>query len=114
MSALGQKQTCAVPNVMSAFPPKADMCGATRDVRFAYSVRPKQQERSPILICVKRILKSPCLAIGLGTTWLGGANVRFLSSNKILRGDYAGGGDYADRHSVAVRCSDRRSTFSYR
>src|SRR5215510_1083078 len=82
--------------------------------RHAYSVRPKQQERSPILICVKRILKSPCLAIGLGTTWLGGANVRFLSSNKILRGDYAGGGDYADRHSVAVRCSDRRSTFSYR
>ena len=25
MSALGQKQTCAVQNVMSALPPKADM-----------------------------------------------------------------------------------------
>ena len=34
MSALGQKQTFAVQNVMSALPPIADMCGATRDVRF--------------------------------------------------------------------------------
>ena len=34
MSALGQKQTCAVQKVMSALPPKADMCGATSDVRF--------------------------------------------------------------------------------
>jgi hypothetical protein len=51
MSALGQKQTCAPQNamsalpliatakadmpqtVMSALPPKADMCGAKRDVR---------------------------------------------------------------------------------
>ena len=34
MSALGQKQTFAVHYVMSALHPKADMCGATRDVRF--------------------------------------------------------------------------------
>jgi len=52
MSAVGQKQTCAVqkgtsalpPNsdresgfpqtVMPALPPRADMCGATTDVRF--------------------------------------------------------------------------------
>ena len=34
MSALGQKRTCAVQKGMSALPPKADMCGATRDVRF--------------------------------------------------------------------------------
>jgi hypothetical protein len=34
MSALGQKQTFAVQYVMSALHPKADMCGATRDVRF--------------------------------------------------------------------------------
>ena len=33
-SALGQKQTCAVQKVMSALPPKADMCSATRYVRF--------------------------------------------------------------------------------
>ena len=34
MSALGQKQTCAMQNGMSAFTPKADMCGAKGDVRF--------------------------------------------------------------------------------
>ena len=34
MSALGQKQTFAVQKGMSALPPKADMCSATRDVRF--------------------------------------------------------------------------------
>ena len=34
MSALGQKQTCAVQKGMSALPPKADMCSATRHVRF--------------------------------------------------------------------------------
>ena len=34
MSALGHKQTCAMRKGMSALPPKADMCGATRDVRL--------------------------------------------------------------------------------
>ena len=34
MSALGQKRTFAVQKVMSALPPKADMCGATRHVRY--------------------------------------------------------------------------------
>ena len=34
MSALGQKQTYATQKVMSAFPPKADMCGALAHVRF--------------------------------------------------------------------------------
>jgi hypothetical protein len=34
MSGLGQKQTFAVQNRMSALPPKAGMCGAKRDVRF--------------------------------------------------------------------------------
>jgi hypothetical protein len=34
MSALGQKQTCAVQNGMSALPPKADMCVAISNVRF--------------------------------------------------------------------------------
>jgi hypothetical protein len=34
MSALGQKRTFALQNGMSALPPKADMCGAKRDVRF--------------------------------------------------------------------------------
>ena len=34
MSALRQKQTCAVQTGMSALPPKADMCSALADVRF--------------------------------------------------------------------------------
>jgi hypothetical protein len=34
MSALGQNQTFTPQNVMSALSPTADMCGATRDVRF--------------------------------------------------------------------------------
>ena len=34
MSALGQKQTCAAQKVMSALPPKADMCSALAHVRF--------------------------------------------------------------------------------
>ena len=34
MSALGHKQTLAAQNGMSALPPKADMCSATRHVRF--------------------------------------------------------------------------------
>jgi hypothetical protein len=34
MSALGHKRTYAVQEGMSALPPKADMCGATKDVRF--------------------------------------------------------------------------------
>ena len=34
MSALDQKQTFAAQQGMSALPPKADMCVATRHVRF--------------------------------------------------------------------------------
>ena len=34
MSALPRKRTCAVQLGMSALPPKADMCGALGDVRF--------------------------------------------------------------------------------
>ena len=34
MSALGQKQTFALQNVVSALPPKADMCSAQGDVRL--------------------------------------------------------------------------------
>jgi len=33
MSALGQKRTFAPQKVMSALPPKKDMCGAATDVR---------------------------------------------------------------------------------
>ena len=34
MSALGHKRTFRAAMAMSALPPKADMCGATRDVRL--------------------------------------------------------------------------------
>jgi len=34
MSAFGQKATCAPQKVMSALPPKADMCGALAHVCF--------------------------------------------------------------------------------
>src|SRR5262249_31200465 len=34
MSALGQKQTFALHQPMSALPPKADICSANRNVRF--------------------------------------------------------------------------------
>ena len=34
MSALGQKQTFALQKVMSALPPKADMCSALANVRY--------------------------------------------------------------------------------
>ena len=44
MSALGQKQTYAAQKVMSALPPKADMCGATRDVPYV----PKANVRTSV------------------------------------------------------------------
>src|SRR5215471_5761446 len=48
MSALGHKQTYTVDYGMSALPLKADMCSATRDVRFGpkASLRPQQIARS--------------------------------------------------------------------
>ena len=52
MSALGQKQTFAMQNVMSALTPKADMCGALADVRLV----PKAD-----------ILPPPALALRLGS-----------------------------------------------
>ena len=59
MSALGQKQTSALQNVMSALPPKADICSAQADVRlvpkadiarFIRSTRRDEQRRWPIQI----------------------------------------------------------------
>ena len=54
MSALGQKQTCAVQNVMSALPPTADMCIAlahvrfvpTADIRQTYSITSSARNRT--------------------------------------------------------------------
>ena len=40
MTALGQKQTCAAQKVMSALPPRADICGALGHVRFVPKADP--------------------------------------------------------------------------
>ena len=50
MSALGQKQTFAVQNVMSALPPKADMCSALAHVRFV-PIADMESFRPRALIC---------------------------------------------------------------
>ena len=44
MSALGQKQTYAVHQPLSALPPKADICSALAHVRFG----PKADIRQPL------------------------------------------------------------------
>ena len=49
MSALGQKQTLAVQQGVSALPPKADIASATRRVRFTHSGH--WQCTSPCLLC---------------------------------------------------------------
>src|SRR5215469_16230525 len=46
MSALGHKRSCAAQNGMPALLPKADMCGATRDVRFG----PKSDNSNPMYV----------------------------------------------------------------
>ena len=48
MSALGQKQTFAVQNGMSALHPIADMCGATRYVRYVPEPDMVKRKRPPI------------------------------------------------------------------
>ena len=48
MSALGQKQTCAAQNVMSALHPKADMCGAQAHVRFVPIADIRHASKVPI------------------------------------------------------------------
>src|SRR5262249_41558270 len=51
LSALGQKPTYALQQAMSALPPKADMCSATRDVRFGpkADIRQNEFEGLPII-----------------------------------------------------------------
>ena len=45
MSALGHKQTFAAQKGMSALPPKADMCGANKNVR--YWAKSRHPQRKP-------------------------------------------------------------------
>jgi hypothetical protein len=60
MSALGQKQTCAAQNGMSALPPKADMCDATRYVRFGSLADISQRNRYVRSTPEKRTLLIAC------------------------------------------------------
>ena len=69
MSVLGQKQTSCDAGAMSALPPKADMCSATRYVRFvpiadisAFAVKAPtptglHQFSLPSLYCLRRQFK---------------------------------------------------------
>ena len=54
MSALGQNQTCTVQIAMSALPPKADMCVATRNVPLRAKKRTSacaRSTRGPLVQC---------------------------------------------------------------
>jgi hypothetical protein len=53
MSALGQKQTFAMHQPMSALAPKADICGAKRNVRFG----PKADIRLSINYLISELLE---------------------------------------------------------
>ena len=71
MSALGQKQTCAAQKVMSAFPPKADMCSAQAHVRFGpeadirreWGHRPSCGQLSRLSVNRTRIVSGNCFGL---------------------------------------------------
>ena len=60
MSALGQKQTCALQQIMSALPPKADMCGASVYVCYG--------PKADISSAAKRIVIRSARRRGRGTS----------------------------------------------
>jgi hypothetical protein len=90
MSALGQKQTCASQNVMSALPLKADMCGATTDVRFGPIADLARRKAVADIVMGARPRLDAAKASGLL------ARAREERSN----GDDNG----QDNHAVKVRC----------
>ncbi len=64
MVALGHKRTFAVQRLMSALPPKADMCSATRDVRYGPIADIMPITQSPLSAVVKSdggIVRPQCL-----------------------------------------------------
>ena len=76
MSALGQKQTCAVQTAMSALTPKADMCSALGDVRFV----PKADIRDVEAGIISSSNKDPIT--GLPTR----SKARRIEAEEIFRG----------------------------
>src|SRR5262245_18965880 len=86
MSALGQKQTFASQNVMSALPPKADMCGAPAHVRFGpkadisyvWPLSPVALDRAVTTVMAFKLGNPTSFRVGLrpsftngGESWLG-------------------------------------------
>ena len=64
MSALGQKQTCAAQKSMSALPPKADMCSATRHVCFVPMERTRSQlALATLLRAIRSATKRICCCL---------------------------------------------------
>jgi hypothetical protein len=63
MSALGHKRTFAVQYPMSALPPKADMCGAARDVRFGSLADILVVNRGARFTPVKGPIAEPCVKL---------------------------------------------------
>jgi hypothetical protein len=60
MSALGQKRTCAMQNLMSALPPKADIASALAHVCFGQKrTRATQQKGSLFDHLVERPIVEP-------------------------------------------------------
>jgi hypothetical protein len=97
MSALRQKRTYAAYKVMSAlrpiatakadsrkrscllYPPKAEMCGATRDFRFGSKANIRRHARSAVRICEAKI----------GTMYLYEASLMLApKARQFTHGDY--------------------------
>ena len=92
MSALGQKQTCAPQKVMSALPPKADMCGATRDVRFGpiadiATSRAPRRKLSKVVNFEQKILH-PLVSVGSSYTPCGRSRCARIDPH-IVHEDFA-------------------------
>ena len=99
MSALGQKQTFALQKGMSALLPKADMCGATRDVRYGpkadmttlYSITSLARASSeggtvmPSTFAVLRLMTSSSLVGNSIGEWANGVPLSILSTNVAAR-----------------------------
>src|SRR5215467_3199016 len=104
MSALGQKQTCAVHQPMSALPPIADKCCATRDVRlgpkadigYLYSITLSARIRKDsgivnpsVLAVVKFTMRSNLVGCSIGRS-VGFAPRSILSTYSAARRNKSG------------------------
>jgi hypothetical protein len=89
MSALGQKQTFAVQYVMSALPPKADICSALIHVRFV-----------PI---AHKIILWPCPGCPFRKSY---PDVLMMQSGQDRNGDRLAADDHLVQ-ALATQCADQ-------